>query len=245
MLDVEGAEPVLIIRPDKSAVTERPRHYEGGNLWRRLMRLEHRVRPKRSLVRWGWPETLAALPVLDCAYERQGAHSYRVAAADIEKLRAFDLDFIVAFLNYDILRGDILDVPRFGVWSYHHGDPLRFRGAPPGVWEIYYRAKRTGTVLQRLTDRLDAGIILRQDDFPTLDHSCNANWDNIHFRSMAWVAEVCAELCRGEEAKFTAPPATTDAPVRRAPTDAQTVWLFIILVFNNLRRIARRAIARV
>lgn len=83
----------------------------------------------------------------------------RLAEADIAALRAYDLDVVVRF-GFRILKGEVLTVPRHGVWSYHHGDPARFRGGPSCFWEIAQGERSVGVVLQRLTESLDAGEVL-------------------------------------------------------------------------------------
>jgi hypothetical protein len=63
-------------------------------------------------------------------------------------------------LGFRILRGGILTAAPHGVWSYHHGDNDRYRGGPPGFWEVMEGTPVTGTILQRLTEALDDGQVL-------------------------------------------------------------------------------------
>lgn len=83
----------------------------------------------------------------------------RLTEADIGALRSYDLDVLVRF-GFRILKGEVLTVPRHGVWSYHHGDPARYRGGPSCFWEIAQGERSVGVVLQRLTESLDAGEVL-------------------------------------------------------------------------------------
>lgn len=48
---------------------------------------------------------------------------------------------------------------RVPVFSYHHGDPSRFRGRPAGFYEILKGENQCGVIIQNLTNRLDAGEI--------------------------------------------------------------------------------------
>ena len=64
-------------------------------------------------------------------------------------------------LGFRILRGGILTAAPHGVWSYHHeGDNDRYRGGPPGFWEVMEGTPVAGTILQRLTEALDGGHAL-------------------------------------------------------------------------------------
>ena len=46
-----------------------------------------------------------------------------------------DPDIIIRF-GFRILRGPILSLPKFGIWSLHHGDAKINRGGPPAFWEV-------------------------------------------------------------------------------------------------------------
>lgn len=75
-----------------------------------------------------------------------------------------DLDFVVRF-GFGIVRGSILDAPKYGVFSYHHGDLREYRGRPAGFWEFLENANTIGVTLQQLTDTLDAGGVIQIKQF--------------------------------------------------------------------------------
>src|SRR5439155_18825247 len=104
---------------------------------------------------------LANVPIIRVRPLQSGRFVQRFSPEDVAEIRSHDLDFVMRFA-FNILRGDVLECARYGVWSFHHGDPDNYRGVPPGFWEIYSRDPVTGTVLQRLTERLDSGIILHK-----------------------------------------------------------------------------------
>jgi hypothetical protein len=78
---------------------------------------------------------------------------------DAEKVKAHSLDIILRF-EFNIIRGDILQAAKFGIWSFHHGDNSKFRGGPPGFWEIYLGQSVVGVTLQKLTSELDGGYVI-------------------------------------------------------------------------------------
>ena len=82
-----------------------------------------------------------------------------IETPDLERIRAFRPDVLIR-LGFRILRGGILTAAPHGVWSYHHGDNDRYRGGPPGFWEVMEGTPVTGTILQRLTEALDDGPVL-------------------------------------------------------------------------------------
>jgi hypothetical protein len=188
---------------------------QRGRLWR----MYERVVVRRSLAER--PVDLSAavseVPVIACNALRRGRYSQYFPEADIDVIRSFDLDFMLRFA-FGIIRGDILTTARFGVWSFHHGDETKYRGSPAGFWEIVNHDPVTGAVLQRLTDRLDAGIILRRGSFPTVRSSWIRNRDQVRLGSADWPAHVCEEIRSGTAASYIdSDPSGTEAPITRRP----------------------------
>ena len=102
-------------------------------------------------------------------------------------------DFVLRF-GFGILDGEILDCARYGVWSYHHGDPTQFRGQPPGFWEIAKKIPVTGVVLQRLSNELDGGEILHSGFFKTTFQSYAKTRDTIYLGSSSWLRRTCSDI---------------------------------------------------
>ena len=75
------------------------------------------------------------------------------------KIKLYKTDVLIR-LGFRILRGKILNISKYGVWSYHHGDNNTNRGGPAGVWEVLEKNHETGVVLQILNEDLDGGFKL-------------------------------------------------------------------------------------
>ena len=208
-----------------------PRPSPGGGKAERLGRIAHSdtalwdvfnngyvARRSRSLARVDCGDLFDNVPVIEAAPELRGQFSEYFTEADIEQIREHDLDFILRFA-YGIIRGDILSAARHGVWSFHHGDEQAYRGSPPAFWEVAHGAPASGVILQRLTDRLDGGIVLRKGWFRTTQHSYVANTDQVHFGGTDFPAQVCRDLLRGDADYLAAAPSSTDAPIYLKPTD--------------------------
>lgn len=69
------------------------------------------------------------------------------------------------------------------ILSYHHGDPRDYRGRPAGFYELLHRQTSVGQVVQRLTDRLDAGAVLAYGETKALAHSWRATMAEAFARS--------------------------------------------------------------
>jgi hypothetical protein len=178
------------------------------------------------------------VPRLTPTIALRGKFSQIFDAKSIATIGSYDLDFILRF-GFNIIRGEILEVPRYGVWSFHHDDEKKYRGSPAGFWEIYYDDPVTGAILQRLTDRLDGGIVLRRGFFRTVRHSYVANISQLYGESAAWPAQICREIRAGRVSAFAAEPSCTDAPMFYPPTNLEMLRFMGKLWSNQFHRIAR------
>ena len=115
----------------------------------------------------------ADIHTIFCKPKIKGISTY-FEEIDIQEIRNQNLDFILRF-GFDIVRGEVLNTAKYGVWSFHHDDERIIRGGPPGFWEFMKRIPSNGVILQRLTNSLDKGIILKRIQFKTILHSYKAN----------------------------------------------------------------------
>jgi hypothetical protein len=178
---------------------------------------------------------LQDVPVLACGVSRRGRFSEYFSASDIEIIRSHELDFILRFA-FGIVRGEILQVPRYGIWSFHHDDEMRYRGGPPAFWEIYRGDPHTGVVLQRLTERLDGGVVLRKHAFDTVLHSYTRNRDVGLFGCAAWPAQVCRDLLAGKDEYLGGVPSASTAPIFHTPSNGEMLRFALTLGRNYLLR---------
>jgi hypothetical protein len=122
-----------------------------------------------------------------------GSAAARLPARDA--VRAYALDFILSFSA--AWPRDLLDSATYGVWTYEFGDWERFRGSPPGFWEVYRNAPVSGAMLARLTSDPDVVIPLRRGSLATQQLSHSKNRDQLLTRFTHWPAQVCRELLHG------------------------------------------------
>jgi hypothetical protein len=85
---------------------------------------------------------------------------------DLKRIKELDCDVLIR-CGTGILKGGILEVTEFGVLSLHHGDNTKFRGGPPGFWEVLFKESQTGFIVQKLTDTLDGGVVVARGSVGT------------------------------------------------------------------------------
>jgi hypothetical protein len=174
------------------------------------------------------------IPSIDCTVKMKGKYSEYFSDEDISAIREFKLDFMLRF-GFNIIRGEILEVAKFGVWSFHHDDETKYRGGPPGFWEIYNNDPINGSILQKLTDKLDSGIVLKKGYFKTVNHSYAANVDMLNYSCTAWSGQICNDIKNGVADYFSNSPSASEAPVYKAPSNWEMLKLSGNLFVNKLK----------
>jgi hypothetical protein len=172
---------------------------------------------------------LSGIPVVQETPIRTGRYSECFSRETLEHMKAHSLDFALRF-GFGILKGDVLKISRYGVWSYHHGDPSEFRGQPPGFWEMFYQSPVTGTVLQVLSEVLDAGKILHRGVFQTTLHSYAKTRDVIYAGSSCWVRRTCANILENGWQNTLAPAADRIGPNYKEPNNREMITFLMRVV---------------
>lgn len=175
-------------------------------------------------------------PKMSCVIEKKGKFSQYFKKEDIEIIRGYDLDFVLRF-GFNIIRGEILKVPKYGVWSFHHDDEMVYRGGPSGFWEIYKKDPETGSILQRITNKLDGGIILKKGILRTKSYAYSKNIDQSYFESAKWPAWVAKDIIAGNADYLNDAPTTTTAPVYKHPTNGAFLKWGAIIGGNILKKV--------
>lgn len=231
-----GAEPVLLIKDanketnnyNQSKFTSFKKKFTRNFLWKIYRRYFDMPKAMQQV---DMPESFKALPSVDCVVEYQGKYSQYFKQQDIDTLKFFNLDFILKF-GFGITRGEILSVARYGIWSFHHDDEIYYRGGPPCFWEIYHGACYTGSMLQRITDVLDGGIILKKGFFSTINYSYAKNLDQAYFESANWPKQVCQDISAGIADYLDASPSNSKAPIYKDPGPV-AVFIFMLKILRN------------
>jgi methionyl-tRNA formyltransferase len=85
---------------------------------------------------------------------------------EFERLEALRPDVIVVVAYGQILRRNVLDLPKFGCINIHSSLLPRWRGAAPIQWAILGGDAESGVSTMHLVEKLDAGDVLMQARTP-------------------------------------------------------------------------------
>lgn len=145
--------------------------------------------------------TLKDVPTI-LAQPRRKKYSDYFDEPALTALRGLRPDVAVRF-GFRILRGQVLNVPRYGVWSFHHGDNRVNRGGPAGFWEVILGWRSSGAVLQRLSEDLDGGVPLARTWTATNPISVHQNRIALFTAAAPLLLRKLRELHRRGEAALT------------------------------------------
>jgi len=233
LLTDNGIELSLVIVNDDSewervSIFEKIRHYPYRRI---IFRFWNRYFFKPECKAATKLEISDETSVMNCKPIIKGISTY-FSESGIEKIKTYDLDFILRF-GFDIVRGDVLNCARHGIWSYHHDDERVVRGGPPGFWEFMRGIPENGVILQQLTDSLDKGLIIKRMKFNTTMHSYKEHLNKLFFESEVLPLQVCNELIVNGELH----PQLSDskAPIIHPPVNNQMIKYLWLCFWRRLK----------
>jgi hypothetical protein len=133
-----------------------------------------------------------SIPRLDVTPTQKKFSTY-IDPVDIERIREFNVDVFIR-LGFGILRGDILNVAKYGIWSFHHADNRINRGGPAGFWEVFYNLPVTGATLQILSENLDGGKVICRTFSATCRVSVKRNRNSLYWKALFQLPRKLEEL---------------------------------------------------
>jgi hypothetical protein len=178
-------------------------------------------------------EQFKSIPKLYCKTLKKGKYSEFFNDNDIKAIQSYGLDFMLRF-GFNIIKGDILESCKYGIWSFHHADNDYIRGGPIGFWEIFLKRNTTAAVLQQLTSKLDEGHVLRKGYLKTIDHSYAENIDQLTEMTATWPLQVCIDILNGHQNYTPSISNFTHAKLYKYPKNWQFLWFVFKLIKNKL-----------
>lgn len=170
---------------------------------------------------------------LDVDVEKKGKFSEYFNTHDIDNIKSYKLDFILRF-GFGIIRGEVLNSAKYGVWSFHHGDEQKYRGGPYCFWEIYYNEPITCAILQRLTNKLDGGIVLKKGYFKTSSDSFSKNIEQCLSLTTEWPSQLCKEI-ENNNFKFPVLDAQTNSKIFLLPSNLKMIYFIFKILKNKIK----------
>jgi methionyl-tRNA formyltransferase len=86
----------------------------------------------------------------------------------VEQIRALQPDFYFSFYYREMLKRELLDIPKRGAFNMHGSLLPKYRGRVPVNWAIIKGETETGATLHYMTEKPDNGDIVAQQAVPIL-----------------------------------------------------------------------------
>jgi methionyl-tRNA formyltransferase len=122
----------------------------------------HRDNPKETI----WFDSVAELAAL---------HGIPTIMPDnpntpevVAKIRALQPDFFFSFYYREMLKRELLEIPKHGALNMHGSLLPKYRGRVPVNWAIIHGETETGSTLHYMTEKPDNGDIVAQQAVPIL-----------------------------------------------------------------------------
>jgi methionyl-tRNA formyltransferase len=122
----------------------------------------HRDNPKETI----WFDSVAELAAL---------HGIPTITPDnpntpevIAQIRALQPDFFFSFYYREMLKREVLEIPKRGALNMHGSLLPKYRGRVPVNWAIIHGETETGSTLHYMTEKPDNGDIVAQQAVPIL-----------------------------------------------------------------------------
>ncbi|KMJ58742.1 hypothetical protein AB685_06560 [Bacillus sp. LL01] len=174
---------MIVETPEKPVVRKQSPLYKMYHSFVRLRsKLFKRVPP---------PDNFGKVPKIHCTNFADLETPY--SKEDVEFIKGMDLDFIL-HLDETGIDGELLNVTRYGVWTFRYGQSERCPKVPGGWREIRNNEPVTEVGLYRLTGNPQEWIPLRKGYFATVFHSFRKNKEMLCQSILNWPALVCKEI---------------------------------------------------
>ncbi|MBN1870880.1 MAG: hypothetical protein JW847_09930 [Candidatus Omnitrophica bacterium] len=230
------AELKLVMIPDKERIRKKNpwrkllRKVSNKMLYRLWQRFVVRIKSDRRVL---LGQRMASVSVLKCQWKNDAGSKGIFSDGNIREIRKYGLDFILRF-GFGIIRGEILNVPRYGIWSFHHGDGEKYCGQPGVFWEMYDDGYSIGGILQRITENIDRGIVLKRWWMENNKISWSKNLDELRYAGVGLPRQVCIDIVNNEADYFNVKENNETARLNKTPGNLKMCVFFFKVIRNRV-----------
>jgi hypothetical protein len=189
-----------------------------------------------------------ALEAVDVSFDVAGVarrQTFPVPAergGDVGTVRDHSLD-VLLHLGAGSLRGDIRSTARHGLWSWHYGDPDRYRDEPPLFWELSRGEPASTSVLEIVSSDGGATTAIYRSVAATDPVSLQRTRNPVYWKSARFAMRRLDDLAAG---RWTGEPVGAGVLPNRpsAPSNADTLRHAAEVAGRVIRRKLRRTVSR-
>jgi methionyl-tRNA formyltransferase len=143
----------------------------------------------------------------------------------VATLRAISPDLLFCVGWTQLLKKDVLELPRLGCLGFHASYLPAYRGRAPVNWAIINGESQTGNTLMFLDEGVDTGDILAQRAFPIADDdTCATVYDKVARSEDEMIREVMPLIHDGRMPRRPQDHSLATVMPRRRPEDGVVDW---------------------
>jgi len=173
----------------------------------------------------------------------------RVDISNIKEIKDANLDIIV-YGGVEILKGEILNASRYGVWAYHFGDIRSSRGMRDGgFWESINNIPQTGITLLKIDESLNGGTPIYRSYSLTQQISPNKNINFAKWLATPFLKRAIKRLDEIGEEKFFHEIKDLegefdfyDYPYLKTPSNKESIIPFAKYIYKFTKRLFLKAL---
>jgi hypothetical protein len=139
--------------------------------------------------------TLDELPRLQTHALRGAAGERTLRDEDVLEIHGRGLDVLVNLAGV-APSGRAVSAARYGVWTLHHGDPMRYRGEPALFWELFHAEPASVSALEMRADSSVPSRVIYRSASATDRISLQRNRNPSYWKASRFVLRRLEDLAR-------------------------------------------------
>jgi methionyl-tRNA formyltransferase len=143
----------------------------------------------------------------------------------VERIRALAPDLVLVIGWTQLVKADILRIPRHGCIGFHASLLPQYRGRAPINWALINGESRTGNTMMLLEEGVDDGDILAQREIPIgFEDTCATLYEKVAETEFDMLDEVLPLIRAGRMPRRKQDPSRVSVMPKRRPEDGLIDW---------------------
>ena len=156
---------------------------------------------------------------------------------NVERVRAIAPAFIFSFYYRNMIKTEVLNIPRLGALNLHGSYLPRYRGRVPVNWAVINGESETGATLHYMAEKPDAGDIVDQERVEiAFSDTAHDVFGKVTEAAVVVIARVWPLLCDGKAARIPMNLSEGNYCSGRKPSDGRIDWTKGAVQIYNLIR---------
>jgi UDP-4-amino-4-deoxy-L-arabinose formyltransferase/UDP-glucuronic acid dehydrogenase (UDP-4-keto-hexauronic acid decarboxylating) len=155
----------------------------------------------------------------------------------VDKIKELRPEILFSFYHRQLIRAEILDIPKAGCLNLHGSLLPKYRGRAPINWVLINGERETGVTLHYMTPRADDGDIVAQEKIEIgEDDTAMTLYRKAAQTAERLLDEILPHIMEGSTPRIPQDPLQATAFGRRRPEDGEIQWMKTAREVRNLVR---------